>query len=216
MRVGNFFGRSMTTYFLPSGSVPWSFLFRGLRGRRRNVKHRAVLSRAHCIRHTFLIKRSNSPAALTTGIGSGSLAWSQPSNVAVTFGQADAVKVLTDGNRVFPGCSQQVAQLRHGNRRAVGEPFHDSAAQVTRTSTSRNKRADLDNSDLVAEQGEQIGDGATAWAGGCGELGCSRAYPPARIVSANSALSFRSPWLSLGWNSADGHRLQSRTPGLVP
>ena len=54
----------------------------------------------------------------------------QPAHVAVSFGQADAVEVFADGDGVFPGRAQQVAQLRHRDRRAIGEPFPDAAAQL--------------------------------------------------------------------------------------
>src|SRR4051812_4276745 len=69
-------------------------------------------------------------AASSPEWGGGRLGAAEPAQVALTFGQADAVEVFADGDGVFPGGAQQVAELGHGHGGAIGEPLGDAAAEL--------------------------------------------------------------------------------------
>src|SRR5262245_14274596 len=70
-------------------------------------------------------------SAHTRSVGRGAGPWevAEPAEVALALRQADAVEVLADGDGVFPGGAEQVAEVGHGHGGAVGEPVADAAPE---------------------------------------------------------------------------------------
>ena len=123
----------------------------------------------------------------------------EAAEVALATGEADAVEVFADGDGVLAGGAEQVAELGHGDRGAVGESFADLAAEFgVGVGVEVEAGVDLGDPMLVAEQGEQVGDdgGRRAPADAASSAASGGVMPPARIASASSCLSRRSPWLS--------------------
>ena len=83
----------------------------------------------------------------------------EPAHISVAAGQADAVEVFADGDRVLPGGAQKFAQLGHRERRAVREPLGDTATEVAFGFGAQEEfRRNLDGMLFLAEQGEELGD----------------------------------------------------------
>ena len=139
-------------------------------------------------------------AVLSGEVRCGSVTLSRRS-VAFAAGQADAVEVFADGDRVLPGGAEQLAQLGHGRAcrrlraaRARGGGGRSRRRRPGRGSTRSRRPAVLRRARRAARgrrlRGLPDRGRESATSGGL--------KPPALIASARSSLSFRSPWLSLG------------------